>query len=383
MRPLFFFVDSLRSIIELSGLLYYRYSTVKISEINRLAEEALSGKILDAELCLQIFEKDTPLLPLLQAAYTVRKTYWQDDVTIHILNNAQNGSCAEDCHYCAQAKGSKAKIEPYAMKSEAEIISEAKTAHESGAFRYCMVLSGRGPKQKRIERISDTIKKIKGAYPIEVCLSAGLIDQKGAATLKEAGLDRLNHNLNAAESMYEKICTTHTYQDRMNTLINAKSAGLGVCSGLIVGMGETLEDIIQVALELRKVGAKSIPVNFFIPIPGTKLTIKPNLDPEKCLRILCLFRFLNPEAEVRAAAGRELHLRHLQSLCFYPANSVFMDGYLNTQGTKMSETLEMIQDAGFKIRSEYDISELLKKVKNPPTSAVKLKDIKDLRPTVA
>ena len=236
-----------------------------------------------------IDDKEIDLFPLLNAAYQVRKTYWKNEVAIHILNNTQNGYCAEDCHYCAQAKNSEAEIEAYPMKKDEEIIEEAKRAYESGAFRYCMVMAGRGPSKRRLDHFSSLIKTIKEKYPLEVCLSAGLLDQDAAAQLKEAGLDRLNHNLNTSESMYEKICTTHTFEDRMNTLTSAQTAGLELCSGLIVGMGESASDVVDVALKLRSMKVQSIPVNFFIPIPGAQLKSEPNLTPEKCLRILSVF----------------------------------------------------------------------------------------------
>jgi biotin synthase len=298
----------------------------------------------------------------LNAAYEVRKKYWGRDVTVHILNNVQNGSCSEDCSYCAQSAKSKAEIKSYPMKNEAEIMEEARVAYESGAFRYCMVFSGRGPSAKRIDKLTNIIKEIKKRYPIEVCVSPGKIDKKDAERLKAAGLDRLNHNLNTSESYYSEICSTHKYQERFKTIEAAKSVGLEVCSGLIVGMDESIEDIIEVALKLRSIDVKSIPVNFFIPIPGIKLKVKTKLTPEYCLRVLCLFRFLNPKAEIRAAAGRELHLRNMQSLALYPANSIFMDGYLNTDGSNAIETLQIIKDAGFRICSTKNLDDLLNKL---------------------
>ncbi|MCA9406468.1 MAG: radical SAM protein [Candidatus Omnitrophica bacterium] len=158
------------------------------------------------------------LLPLLNAAYAVRKQFVGKDVTIHIINNGQNGFCPEDCHYCAQAKSSKADIEEYPLKSDDEFMAEAKNAYEKGAHRYCMVFAGRGPSKGRTERLAALIKKIKAQYPLEICVSAGLLDEEKAEVLKEAGLDRLNHNLNTSERHYPNICTTHTFADRLNTL---------------------------------------------------------------------------------------------------------------------------------------------------------------------
>ena len=334
-----------------------------------LAEKSLNGDCLTEDECKQVLTTPSEdLLLLLNAAFKVRKTYFDRDVSIHILNNAKNGHCPEDCSYCVQAKSSDTDIVDYPMKTEDEIMLEAKSAYESGAFRYCMVFAGRGPSKKRVEKLSGLVKKIKETYPIQVCLSPGLIDDADEQQLKEAGLDRLNHNLNTSEQMYEKICTTHTYQDRLNTLKSAQKAGLETCSGMIVGMGETADDIIEVALKLRDLKSPSIPVNFYMPVEGAPLAedIDPfkALSPEYCLKVLCLMRFLNPKAELRAAAGREIHLRSMQSFALYPANSLFMDGYLNTKGSNMEGTLQMIKDAGFTPKTDFNMDALINAAKS-------------------
>jgi biotin synthase len=329
-----------------------------------LSSKSLNGEPLDIETCKRILSGDSiDLLSLLQAAYTVRHTHFNKDVTVHILNNAKNGNCPEDCSYCVQSKTSDAEIADYPMKSEPEIMEEARVAYESGAHRYCMVFAGRGPSKPRVKKLAGLIEKIKGTYPIQVCLSPGLIDDADALQLKAAGLDRLNHNLNTSKSYYEKICTTHTYEDRVNTLLSAQKAGLETCSGVIIGMGETDDDLLEVMFKLREMKAKSIPVNFYMPVEGAPLAahIDPfkELNPQYCLRVLCLMRFLNPSSELRAAAGREIHLRHMQSMALYPANSLFMDGYLNTKGTNMKQTIQMIRDAGFVMKSDMDMDQLL------------------------
>ena len=352
-----------------------------------LVQKSLAGDCLSQEDCEAILtSSEVRLLPLLDAAYQVRKTYWNNDVTVHVINNAQNGNCPEDCAYCAQAKSSTSDIEDYPLKSEAEILEEARQAHESGAHRYCMVFAGRGPRPKRVDQLADLIKKIKDTYPIQVCLSAGLIDDGAAKQLKQAGLDRLNHNLNTSEERYASICSTHTYQDRLNTLKAAQDNGLEMCSGMIAGMGETPQEVIKVALALRDKQVSSIPINFLIPIEGTRLTTFTPLNPEYCLRILCLFRFLNPKAEIRVAAGREVHLRSMQVMALYPASSLFMAGYLNTMGTDTAQTLQMIKDAGFTIRSDFNLDDILEKAKQqeqaPQNSEVIMKQLKDLRPAM-
>jgi len=274
-------------------------------------------------------------------------------VQVHVLNNVQNGACPEDCGYCGQAKTSDAPIAAYKLKSREEILDEAAQAKASGAFRYCMVLSGRGPSDADIDHMTGCIREVKERFGLETCLSSGLLDEEKAMRLRDAGLDRLNHNLNTSRAHYPDICTTHTYQDRLDTLAAARKANLQLCTGLIVGMDETAQDLADVAYELSTLNAESIPVNFLLPIPGNRVKEPQSagavLTPHYCLRVLCLFRLINPAAEVRVAAGREHHLRSLQALALEPANSLFVDGYLLTRGDGPLDTLRMILDAGYDI----------------------------------
>ncbi|MBI1372682.1 MAG: biotin synthase BioB [Phycisphaera sp.] len=289
-------------------------------------------------------------LSLVHAAGEVRRGFFGNTVTIHVLDNVRNGACPEDCGYCGQSRDSDAPIQPYKLKSVDAIVDDARRAQESGAYRFCMAISGRGPGEREIEHMCDAISRIK-AMGLRTCLSAGLLDDDKARQLRDAGLDRLNHNLNTSRRHYPEICTTHTYDDRVDTLRAAKDAGLGVCSGLIVGMNETYEDLLDVAYALRAVRAESIPVNFLLPIEGNRVNNPTSggrpLDPQFVLRVLCMMRLVNPTAEIRIAAGREAHLRSLQPLGLYPANSLFMEGYLLTEGQAAGDTLRMILDAGF------------------------------------
>src|SRR3990167_3534951 len=202
-----------------------------------LTDRSIAGDILEKEISERILNSsEIELLPLLNAAYEIRTKFTGKEVAVHIINNAQNGHCPEDCHYCAQAKSSSADIEEYPLKPDEEILAEAKRAYESGAYRYCMVFAGRGPSERRTEHLAKLIRKIKENYPIQICVSTGLLDREKAKTLKDAGLDRLNHNLNTSRSHYPKICTTHTYDNRLNTLQAAQDAGIELCSGMIAGM---------------------------------------------------------------------------------------------------------------------------------------------------
>jgi len=357
-------------------------------DYQKLSDQSIALQLLDTKTARDILSSNTiELMPLLNCAYEVRNKFFGKEVTVHIINNAQNGFCPEDCHYCAQAKTSDANIEEYPLKSDQEILAEAKNAYDKGAHRYCMVFAGRGPSRGRVEHLARLIRMIKTQYPLEVCVSAGLLDEDKARILKDAGLDRLNHNLNTSRKHYPRICTTHTYKDRLNTLNSARKAGLQLCSGVILGMGEEMDDVLETAYTLRNIEAESIPVNFFIPIEGTQLKEKAPLSPEYCLRVLCLYRFLNPKAEIRIAAGRELHLRSMEVMALYPANSLFLDGYLNAKGDERLRTLQMIKDAGFTIQSDHSLDDL---IENESSSGnlgqydkvpkALLKDLKDLRP---
>lgn len=354
---------------------------------HELTQTSLQDEQLSDAVCEQLLTSpDVALLPLLAAAYQVRQTYFQNEVQLHILNNAQNGLCPEDCGYCAQARSATAAIEPYSLKPEAELLAEARAASEAGASRYCIVLSGRGPSRHRVRQLAQVIHAVKTEYPMEVCLSVGLLDAAGARALKAAGLDRLNHNLNTSEAHYPNICSTHTYQDRMDTLQAAQTAGLACCSGVIVGLGETDTDLIAVAKTLRRLEVASVPVNFFLPIAGTQIAAPSVLTPDYCLRVLCLYRFLNPRAEIRMAAGREHHLRSLEAMALYPANSLFLEGYLNAAGAATARTLQMIRDAGFTVKRNGAVEERMissegalgKRASTP--SEVVIKELEVLRP---
>lgn len=306
-------------------------------------ERADAAAILDG--------RSVDLLRLLDAAGRVRRKYFGQTVTIHVLDNVRNGACPEDCGYCGQSSESDAAIKPYKIKSVDEIVRDAQDAQQRGAYRFCMALSGRGPSDRDVDHMCDAIRRIKG-QGIRTCLSAGLLDDAKAQRLKEAGLDRLNHNLNTSRERYPSICSTHTYDDRVATLRAARDAGIGLCSGMIVGMDEQHEDLLDVAYTLRELRAESVPVNFLLPIEGNRVNSPRSggraMDPQYVLRVLCMVRLINPTAEVRIAAGREAHLRSLQPFSLWPANSLFMEGYLLTEGQAAGDTLRMILDAGFK-----------------------------------
>ncbi len=315
---------------------------------NTLADRALGGEILSrVEAHAVLGAPDVELPGQLAAAWRVRHHHWGNRVRLHFLLNAQSGLCPEDCHYCSQSKVSVAEIEKYPMKAMDEILSAADRAAELKAGTFCMVISGRAPGERVFGKVLEAIRTIRARHDLKICACLGLLTAEQTARLAEAGVETVNHNLNTSERFHGEICTTHTFQDRRETVDHVRSAGIKTCSGGILGMGESDDDIIDLALSLRELEVRSVPVNFLIPVEGTPLESVRELDPRRCLRILTLFRFLLPSQEIRIAGGREVHLRSLQPLGLYPANSIFIGDYLTTQGQQVQDDFAMIRDLGF------------------------------------
>jgi len=323
-----------------------------------LAEKAIAGETLSQEECQGVLRSaDEELLDLLAATNRVRQRFCGNRVHLHMLINAKSGLCPEDCHYCSQSAVSSADIDKYPLVAVDRLIAGARKAKEARSRRYCIVLSGRGATDHEVDYLADAVRRIKNEVDIGICCSVGLLTEDRARRLREAGVEQLNHNLNTSERYYPEICTTHSYQDRMDTLMAARNVGLSLCTGAIFGQGETEEDVIDVALALRGLEPQSIPVNFLLAIPGTPFGDLNEVDvltPSRCLRILCLMRLLNPSQEIRVSAGREAHLRGMQPLALYAANSVFVSGYLTTPGQDYRETWQMIRDLGFEIEEHVE-----------------------------
>jgi biotin synthase len=319
---------------------------------NKYADQALAGEVLSRSEARKVLTApNEEILSQLAAAYRVRHRYWGNRVRLHYLLNAQSGLCPEDCHYCSQSKISTAEIDKYPLMARQKILESAERAVELKAATFCMVISGRSPNEKTFAEIVETVKDVKDRYDLKVCACLGLLDESQTQRLAAAGVDRVNHNLNTSEDNHEKICSTHTFDDRLQTIKNVQSAGITTCSGGILGMGESIDDTIDLALSLRELDVASVPVNFLIPIPGTPFADVDRLSPQQCLRILCLFRFLLPSQEIRISGGREVHLRSLQPLGLYPANSIFVGDYLTTPGQSAQQDWQMIADLGFTIEA--------------------------------
>ena len=300
---------------------------------------------------------DDVLLDVVAGAARVRRAYFGRRVKLNYLVNMKSGLCGEDCSYCSQRRGSEAGVLTYNWISPQQAAGEAERAAGAGAKRVCLVASGRGPSDRDVERVACTITAIRAGHPeLEVCVCLGLLGADHASRLKAAGADAYNHNLNTAASHYGRICSTHSFEDRVGTVRHAAEAGLSPCSGVIVGMGESDEELADVAFRLYDLRPDSVPVNFLMPFEGTPLAGHMELSPARCLRVLAMFRFVFPDVEVRIAGGREMHLRSLQPLGLHIANSIFLGDYLTSEGAPGAADLAMIADAGFVVEGADEVS---------------------------
>lgn len=317
---------------------------------NSLAEKVLDGQEITDDEALSILEcPDEDLLLLLHGAYQIRKHYYGNLVKLNMIINTKSGACPENCGYCSQSIVSTAPIETYKMMDKDEIVKGAEAAYNLNVGTYCIVASGRGPTNRDVDKVVDAVKEIKDTYGLKVCACLGILKPEQAERLKEAGVDRYNHNLNTSARNHENITTSHTFDDRVNTVNVVKDSGISPCSGVIVGMRETKQDVIDMARSLKVLDADSIPVNFLHAIDGTPLEGTDELDPRYCLKVLALFRYINPSKEIRISGGREVNLRSLQPLGLYAANSIFVGDYLTTAGQESTADHKMLEDMGFEI----------------------------------
>jgi biotin synthase len=315
-----------------------------------LARETIQGyQITKAETQQLLTSADDELLTVLDAAFAIRRHYFGRGVTIHVIKNAKSGLCSEDCTFCSQAGSANTDSPQYALQNVEELVEGARDAYRLKALRYCMVTSGKAPEPKELDIICEAARLIKKEVPIQICASLGLLNVGQALKLKDAGIDRFNHNLETSEKYYPAICSTHTYSERRKTAQIVKNAGMELCSGGLIGMGESLEDRVELAFALREIGANSVPLNFLDPRPGTALENIIRLSPSDCLRTLAMFRFVLPDRELRIAGGREACMGAMQVLSLYAANSIFTKGYLTTPGQGYEEDMDMIHKAGFDV----------------------------------
>ena len=330
-----------------------------------LAERAIRGELPTRDEARAVLRaSDDELLAVLDAAYTVRRTFHGKKVRIHVLQNAKSGACPEDCRFCSQSSAYDTPAGEYPIQTVEEIVAGARRAKAARAWKYCIVTATRGPSRRDLDVVCEAVEKIKAELDLTICTSLGVLDATKAARLKAAGVDRYNHNLETSERHFGEVVTTHTWQDRVDTVKHARAAGMEACCGGIVGMGETEDDVLDLAFALAELEVESVPVNFLDPRPGTPFaTLRggsrgspargaqppDHMTPSACLKALCMFRFVHPRADLRVAGGREVNLRWMQPMALYAVNSIFTQGYLTTGGAASSDDHRMILDLGFSI----------------------------------
>lgn len=319
--------------------------------VGRLAGRVVSGAALsfeEAAALIRLPDESTPVL--LGWADTVRKQFRGKKVDLCTIVNARAGRCSEDCRFCAQAIRYRTNAPVYPLLPAAEILHRARAAWSAGIGRFSLVISGRDP-GRDFEKILGIARCLKKELPrLKLCASLGIISTEEGRALKEAGIDRYHHNLEAAASFFPEVCTTHRYTDRVTTILAAREAGLEICAGGIIGLGETPEQRLELAFALRDLRVYSIPVNILHPIPGTPLAGKAPLSPLEILRTLAVFRLVLPKATIRYAGGREYNLRDVQALGLAGGVDGLITGnYLTTPGQGSTRDIQLIRDLALEI----------------------------------
>ena len=291
---------------------------------------------------------DQDIFDLIASANRIRVKFKGNKISLCSIVNAKSGRCPEDCVFCSQSIHFKTNIDEYPLIKSEEILEKADEALSHGAQKFGIVTSGRKlSTEKELNEICETIKKLKKEGKIHRCASLGMLGRDELLKLKEAGLEEYHHNLETSRSYFPKVCTTHDYEEDVETVRTAKSLGLRTCCGGIFGLGESMEQRIELAFTLNELNVDSVPLNFLHPIKGTKSENFPSLKPLEILKIIALYRFLLPTKDIKIAGGREHNLRDFQSMIFAAgANSTMVGNYLTTKGRAYQDDLQMIKDMG-------------------------------------
>ncbi len=313
-----------------------------------ISAEAADLQLSREEALAILNTPDDALEELVSFAETYRRKYKGNHVSIHILTNARSGNCSQDCAYCAQSCRSKADIDKYKWVADEKLYEDNDFVKEHHLSRHCIGLSGMKFSDQEIEILAEKIRKMK-ADGTHLCCSIGFLTEHQARVLKEAGLDRINHNLNSSRSYYSHICSTHTFDQRVANIRMLQGLGFEICSGGIIGMGESKEDVVDMLMELREIQPEALPINFLLPIPGTPLEHADMsvLTTAYCMKVLCLARLLVPKADIRCAAGREVYFKGEEKMLLRVVDSIFASGYLTAGGQGIKDTIKTIEDAGF------------------------------------
>ena len=287
---------------------------------------------------------------LLALADDVRREFYGNRAGVEVLFNAKKGGCSEDCHFCSQSARYSSDVVPEPLHAVSDFVDAAREAQARGAGEFCIVVAVRGPSETLLGRVAEAVREIKRELPLHVAVSLGILRDDQMAVLVDAGVDKVNHNLETSRRYFGTICTTHTYQERWDTCERVKRFGLELCSGGIIGMGETIEDRIDFLTALQRLEPEEVPINFLNPRPGTPLADRSLVEPVEALRFVAMARMALPNAQIRFAGGREITLQGLQDLGMRSgASGLIIGNYLTTAGRQSEDDLAMLDRLGFEL----------------------------------
>lgn len=314
----------------------------------RTAKQIIDGEQIDKEIFQQLARtENADVFHMITGANLIREKYFKKQVHLCSICNGKSGKCTEDCRFCSQSKYHDSDIDVYPMLDKGKLCQGALELIETPVNRYSIVTSGKRLPKNEVRQVADALSTLSPDR-MSFCVSLGILDREDMEYLKKSGVSRYHHNLETCRSHFDNICTTHSYDDRVNTIKEAKKAGMSVCAGGLFGVGETMDQVLELALDLKELDVDAVPVNFLTPIKGTPLEDNPSLTPLECLKIICLMRYLLPDKDIIICGGRLINLKMLHSLVFHAGASGIMTGnYLTTEGNQLKEDLDMIQQLGF------------------------------------
>lgn len=287
------------------------------------------------------------VFPLMAGADMIRQKYFKKQVHLCAISNGKSGKCTEDCAFCSQSTFHDTRIDTYPLQDKETLVQGAKSLMDTPVHRHSVVTSGKRLPKNEVRDIADAFSRLPDNR-LSYCASLGILDEQDFNCLKKAGISRYHHNLETCRSHFNNVCTTHSYDDRVNTIREAKKAGMSVCSGGLFGIGESMDQVLELALDLKELDVDAIPINFLTPIEGTPMAKKKPLTPWECLRIIALMRYILPKKQIIICGGRMLNLKLLHPLVFHAGASGIMTGsYLTTQGNQLQDDIEMIRQLGF------------------------------------
>ena len=319
-----------------------------MTDMQRAKEKVLAGEPITRQEALRLYGQ--PLGELCEAADEIRRHFCSTGFDLCTIINGKSGQCSENCRFCAQSAHNHTGAAEYPLLPAGEIAAQAKESERQGVLRFSIVTSGRRLSDREVEAMCEAVRQIRRETSLSVCISFGLLGEAQYRMLKEAGVSRVHNNLETSRRNFPNICTTHTFDDKVAAVRAAQAAGLSVCSGGIMGLGETPEDRIDMALTLRELGIRSIPVNMLNPIPGTPFAQNERLTAQEMRRIVAVYRFLLPEASIRLAGGRGL-LPDKGKSCFRSgANAAISGDMLTTAGITVETDKKLLEELGFEVK---------------------------------